>query len=141
MKPVFFGTTTHAGFFDMAQAELDKMVEYIQSIGPDERVRITIDKAKENRKVSNPQFRYYYGVICKLLGEHTGHTKDEIDSALKWMFLKQIDDLGVPFVPSKTQLTTVQIEQFHQRCRDWALVALDVYIPRPHEVKLDDIEF
>lgn len=90
---------------------------------------------KKTKKSSNAQNRYYYGVICKLLSEHTGHSIDEIDGQLKWKFLKEIDERGQEFVPSKMDLSTVDREEFHESCRRWAAVVLEVNIPLPNAVE------
>ena len=88
---------------------------------------------KKQKKSSNAQNNYYYGVIVKIISDHTGHTPDEIDSILKWKFLKQTDDKGMDFVPSKMDLTTKNREQFHEDCRRWGAVVLGLSIPLPNE--------
>ena len=89
----------------------------------------------KTKKSSLPQNRYYYGVICKLLSDHTGHTVDEMDCILKWKFLKQKDAKGMEYVPSKMDLSTVEREEFHEQCRRWAAIVLEVNIPLPGVVE------
>lgn len=89
---------------------------------------------KKQKKSSNAQNSYYYGVIVKIISDHTGHSLDEIDSILKWKFLRQTDEKGMDFVPSKMDLTTKTREQFHEDCRRWGAVVLGLSIPLPNEV-------
>lgn len=135
MDPVWSGFITQmrngGQFFEL---ELFSEFEiFCGRFKPGEKIEVIL--RKKTKKSSLPQNRYYYGVICKLLSEHTGHTVDEIDCILKWKFLKQKDEKGMEFVPSKMDLSTVDREKFHEDCRRWAAVVLEVNIPLPNSVE------
>jgi len=132
MIPIFSGKKT-GDFFDFN--DLDSVVNYLASFKENETLSVTIEKEKKPH--SDPQRRYYYGVIVKLIADFTGHDKNEIDSILKWEFLIRTDDRGIRYVPSKNDLTTVETEEFFEKCRNWALIALDLIIPLPNEVKIE----
>jgi hypothetical protein len=91
---------------------------------------------KKSKKASLPQNRYYYGVIVKIISDFTGHTTDEVDNQLKWKFLKQIDERGQEYVPSKMDLSTTDREAFHEKCRRWGAVVLELNIPLPGEYEV-----
>jgi hypothetical protein len=103
---------------------------------------IAITAEPWTRKTSNPQFAYYYAVPVKLLADHTGFTKDEMDVVLRNKFLsrpvsvpvKDGEFLMVCKVLSKTAVTTAQFEEFLTEVRNWAIADLGVVIPLPNEV-------
>lgn len=135
MDPVWSGYITK-GVHGAQFFELDLFNEFSVFLGrfkPDEKIEVIL--RKQTKKSSLPQNRYYYGVICKLLSGHTGHTVDEMDCILKWKFLKQKDAKGMEFVPSKMDLSTVEREEFHEQCRRWAAIVLEVNIPLPGVVE------
>jgi len=134
MDPVLTGhiTKTKGGFHFFDDALFDQMSVSCGTFVVDDKIEVIIRKRR--KQSSNAQNRYYYGVICKLLSDHTGHTVDEIDCILKWKYLKQKDAKGMEFVPSKMDLSTVDRETFHEDCRRWAAVVLEVNIPLPNQV-------
>lgn len=124
------------GMFEPYQ--FDTLVEWFQlNFKPDDEFELIIRKP---RKLSSlPQNRYYYGIIVKMISDYTGHTLAEVDTFLKWKFLKQTDEKGLEYVPSKMELTTVEKEQYHKSCRRWSLIALDLPIPLPHEIEIPEL--
>jgi len=88
------------------------------------------EKPKKNR--SNQQNRYYWGVICKLVADHTGYTPDEIHQILAHEFISYEKD-GKVFTMSTTKLKTSEFEAYLEDCRRWAATTLQVYIPLPNE--------
>lgn len=100
------------------------------------RVYILVDEERPNR--SNNQNSYYWGVVLKLISEHTGYTPEELHDILKYKFLgvedKKILNETVKVLKSTTKLNTLQFEEYLQRVRDWAQTKLNVFIPLPNEV-------
>lgn len=135
MDPVWPGYITKgrdgSHFFEFDR--LDQVIVFCGRFKVADKIEVIL--RKQTKKSSNAQNRYYYGVICKLLSEHTGHSIDEIDCILKWKFLKQTDAQGMEFVPSKMDLSTVDREEFHESCRRWAAVVLEVNIPLPERIE------
>lgn len=99
---------------------------------------VSIAVRQKRKAASNQQFRYEYGVIYKMIADHTGHTIEEVDLMMKYKFLRQIDDRGLEYIPSKTEMSTVEIEEYHTKIRQWAAVALDLYIPLPNECEIPE---
>ncbi len=134
MDPVWPGYITKgpdgSNFFELDL--FDEFAVFLGRFKPEDKIEVIL--RKQTKKSSNAQNRYYYGVICKLLSEHTGHSVEEIDCVLKWKFLKQTDGKGMEFVPSKMDLSTVDRETFHEDCRRWAAVVMEVNIPLPEKV-------
>lgn len=90
---------------------------------------------------SNNQNRYYWGVVVKLICDHTGYSADEIHEILKYKFLsypitllaKEKEELYV--ATSTTKLDTKQFEDYLSRVREWASIKLGVFIPQPNEAE------
>lgn len=95
---------------------------------------------KEMRLRSQPQSRYYFGVIIEILSNELGYTKNECHEILKELFLKTLKHLktknGVKEVwitKSTTNLTTIDFEEFLSQIRQWASIELSIYLPLPNE--------
>lgn len=95
---------------------------------------INIEKAKQIRSLQ--QNKYYWGVVVKILSQHTGYTSDETHQELARMFLKY-ENNGKLFVRSTTKLNTAEFEKFTEECRQWAASEMSVHIPLPNEITED----
>lgn len=93
------------------------------------------------KRTTDPQRRYYFGVIVAMVCEAAGYGpeyKDAMHEYLKGLFLK--DNSGpLPLTRSTQKLTTVEREEYHDHCRRWAAETFGLYIPMPNEVDLGDI--
>lgn len=139
MVPKFSATIT-TGPGGKLKVHLDAPAQYetwIRSLGPDRRVDVIVQPPVKER--SNRQNRYYRGVICKLLSEYTGHTKEEIHEALKWRFLRDDSDQNFQRTRSTASLTTKEFEEYVELCRQFG-DEMGCRIPLPNEVVLDDDE-
>lgn len=115
-------------------SELDKLMSVCKSLGDGTEAEMIIRKKKKHR--SNPQNAYYWGVVIKLIHDHTGQDANTIHGVLTGMFLKVKDWLDKERIRSTTELSTVEFEEYLEKCRQWAVIALDIYIPLPNEVEV-----
>ena len=90
-------------------------------------------REKKRGKRSDPQNRYYWGVVIKILGDHLGYARQEMHDALRWQFLRVEHDNGPPSVKSTTELDTMQFEEYLEEVRLWAYHDFQVTIPLPNE--------
>lgn len=89
------------------------------------------------KESTDPQRRYYHGVICKIIADETGHTPDEVHEFLAWEFLQIPDQkIRVRRSTGRGDLSTVEREEYHRKCREWASTTLNVYVPLPNEVDI-----
>ncbi len=109
----------------------------------DGEVLITVERIKAAR--SQPQNRYYWGVVVELLSEHTGYTPDEIHDVLKAKFIPKklalADGNGEvkgEFVigGTTTKLDKVAFGEYVESIRRWAAEDLHVVIPDPDTSRL-----
>lgn len=93
-------------------------------------------ETKIRKPRSTPQNRYLWGVVYELLSAHTGYTTDEIHEICKHKFLKAFIEIAgeeIEITKSTTSLTTVEMENYLTKIREWASIHLQLSIPEPNE--------
>lgn len=108
-----------------------KVREYLITL-EGKRFDATIRKERSQR--STNQNNYYFGVVCKVLGDYFGYEVDDMHEALKLKFL-QIGPCDVPTVKSTTKLNTTEFEEYLERIRRWAATEYSVVVPLPNEAE------
>ena len=97
---------------------------------------VAIKKKRANR--SGSQNRYYWSVVIAYISEETGFTKEEAHQIMGRMFLKYVktvpDGTEEVFVRSTTSLNTLEMTEYIESIRTFALSGLGTYIPDPNEV-------
>lgn len=91
---------------------------------------ISIKPKKNNRSVQ--QNRYMWGVVYKLIAEHTGYTVDEIHQLMKDRFLSY-ERNDVTFHGRTSKLKTSEFEVYLENIRRFAAMDLGIHIPDPNE--------
>lgn len=115
--------------------------KYVETLGDGE-LEIVVRGAKSDR--SNPQNRYYWGVVISLIADHTGVDQMDLHEILKNKFLrevvcfqtktgKQLEIVG----RSTTELKTNEFEEYLAQVRAWAGAELGIAIPLPNEVEVN----
>lgn len=98
--------------------------------------KITLEGKRYNRNRSNHQNAYYWGVVLRILSEHTGHSSDELHEYCKSKFNpKHIEINGQIELIGKTtqEMSTIEFEDYLEKVRIWAATELGVSIPLPNE--------
>ncbi len=126
--PVWIGAVDKAG--KLTLADRDALSGYLRGlIGP---VELVIRKRRAKR--SDPQNRYYWGVVIALTAEYCGYQPEEMHDAWKLKLLRQEDpDHPMPTIRSTTSLSTQEFEDYLERIRTIAATDLGVVIPLPNE--------
>lgn len=88
-------------------------------------------RAKDKRSLN--QNSYYWGVVVKIIADHTGYTPEETHQELARMFLAYEKD-GKIFTQSTAKLDTLEFENYLERSRKWAWSQFELTIPLPNEV-------
>ena len=104
--------------------------------------RVTITEHHERR--TNPQNKYYWGVVLPIISLETGYTVDETHEVLKQMFLqKEIVNRKTGQVNRVTDSTamqdTQQFAEYIDKIITWAMTELDCYIPDPAKTTIQSI--
>ena len=97
---------------------------------------VSFKKNKPTRSLA--QGRYYWGVVLAYLSEETGFTKDEAHQLMQRQFLKYVKDVpdgtSELFVRSTTSLNTIEMNEYIEQIRIFAVSELGCYIPEPNEI-------
>ena len=128
MIPVFTGTVINNNF---KPDNLQRLSEYLKTL---EGVPCEATVRKRKAQRSNNQNNYYFGVVCKILGDYFGYTEDEMHDALKMKFLRR-GACDLETVRSTTKLNTSEFEEYLEKIRRWAITDYNVNIPLPNEVE------
>ena len=89
---------------------------------------------------SNPQNKYYWGVIVQTLSDELGYTRNEIHDLIKYRFLSTPDivkgrtgQVMLQRTKSTTELDTKSFESLMSEIREWASIELGIYLQEPNE--------
>jgi hypothetical protein len=109
---------------------------------------------RKRRSRTDKQRRYYFGVIIRMIamesyGEESKETMMKIHEFLKATYLKDFIEFRLPdgrilveeIIKSTEDLNTVEEEEYHEECRRWASIELNLYIPLPNEVDWDSVGY
>jgi hypothetical protein len=95
-----------------------------------------IIKKKGRSKVR--QYRYLYGVVYKLIADHTGFSTYYVDIYMKTMFyFDVVNSIRVPRAKSSDSFTTKEFTDYIDNVRKWSLEFLGVRIPEANEVGME----
>jgi len=128
------GKTLRATIKD-GKIEYQNPEEYREIIKLLEGLPIVVRIEKWYKKRSNPQNRYYWGIVVAIISESTGEDDlDAIHEVLKRKFLPKKTVLGedIPEVSTK-KLKTIEFEDYMSNIRMWASRDYNIYIPEPNE--------
>ena len=92
---------------------------------------LTVNKVTKSR--SGNQNRYAHGVVFPMMAECMGCEMEEAKDALKFEFLRKPLDCGKWTTRQTSSLTTVEFEEFLEKCRRMAVDMFNCYIPEPNE--------
>lgn len=127
MNPIFSATKDESGFKVHSREKLKAYIRGLKLGAYD----VVIKKHEKQR--SNPQNKYYWAVVCRMIADETGLTPDEAHEALKIKFLPKHHDL-LPTVKSTTKLSTIEFQAYIAEITMWAAEFLQLIIPDPNEV-------
>ena len=93
-------------------------------------VEVVVQRARKHR--SDPQNKYYWGVVIAIISGATGFNSQEGHDAMRVKFLTDMTG-ELPKVKSTTELTTVEFMDYVAQIQQFASEFLDVYIPDPDQ--------
>ncbi len=142
MIPVFTGKVTcynaNATSLIVPRILFDKPLYYADYLKTltDKNVEVIVRKQRAQR--SNNQNNYYFGVVCKILGDYFGYTEDEMHEALKIHFLTK-GACDIPTVGSTAKMNTAEFEDYLTKIKRWAASEYGVIIPDPNEIDVPEV--
>ncbi len=136
--PIFKGWI-EKGYPNFNDETLAIMLPYFEQMEGD---AVTMCVKKFRKQRSNLQNAYYWGVIIKMICDHSGYqTREEykqVHDTLRGMFLRREGLWGKEITLSTSALDTVEFEKYQKQIRQWAAIALDLYIPEPNECEIPE---
>jgi len=104
--------------------------KYINSVYG--QVEIIVRRKKEIRSLK--ENNYYWGVVIRLTADYAGLLDDEMHKAWQWKFLRKQTG-KIETVRSTTSLSTVEMEEYLEKIRVFALDEWNLKVPLPNEVE------
>ena len=87
---------------------------------------------------TNPQNRYYFGVLIPIIAEWSGNKKDEVHEYLKAKFL--FDKSGkIPRIKSTTELSTKEFSKYWEEITLFFAESFQVVIPAPNDPFMEQL--
>ena len=119
----------------------NKIIEAYQSF-EGKRIEVTFQRAKKKR--SNPQNRYYWGVIVPFFQQGIKECFGELWSAekthehlkLNFNFEEKVNvktSEVTKLYKSTSENSTIEMEEYHERIRVWMFDNMDIVVPLPNE--------
>ena len=128
MNPVF------SGRIEQGKVIYNNPTRYLAQVHSLEGKRIECVLRQEKSKRSNKQNNYYFGVVCKVLGDYFGYDTEEMHDALKYKFLRK-GAADLETVQSTTKMNTAEFEEYLEKIRRWAATDYGVVVPLPNEAE------
>jgi hypothetical protein len=130
VTPIFQGTIQEGKLM------LDDKYRFLNYLSSMNGKRVTISVEKEKKKRSLNQNQYYWGVVLKLIADHTGAEPEEVHDALKMQFTSKrfVGNLVAP--ASTKKLDTIDFEAYLEKVRRWVQEELNVTIPLSHQAQV-----
>jgi hypothetical protein len=88
------------------------------------------------RQRSLEQNAYYWGVVVKMISDHTGYNKDEVHLKLCFLFNAEMIEVKGEYHRqgrSTTKINTKEFGEFLEQIRIWASTELGIDLPEPGE--------
>lgn len=123
-----------SGRLNPSLAQQQAMDTYLQTR---EGKAVSVKFCRPTNSRSQEQNRYLWGVCYTMLAAETGHSTEELHTALKEILLpRKFITLGnreVEVTKSTADLNTTEFEHYLERLRVWAQTELGIRIPLPNE--------
>ena len=117
----------------------DQAEDLIANLNPAYAWKVVAVRHRKQR--SNPQNRYHFGVVCRMICDETGNEVDDVHEFLlgEYAGWETYDVLGtLKKRPSRRShdMDVETFESFNEYCRAWAGQNLGILIPAPGETIL-----
>lgn len=132
MVPILRAFVDAHGSLKLSEPQRGLLERHLATL-KDKPVDVVIRRHREQR--TDPQNRYYFGVVVPLIAEHCGYTHSEMHELLAMKFLRLDDDpvTGSPRRKHTPDTDTAEFAAYLDSCIQFG-AELDVYIPSPSEV-------
>jgi hypothetical protein len=133
IKPVFTGEVKNS------KIQFDDDIAYQIWIADLNGKRVRVIVEQETYKRTDPQNKYYWGVVVEILSQELGYETEEVHNLLKSMFLKRRVILkGKEYISigSTAKLNTAQFTDYIEKIKRFASMELSIIIPESENVSI-----
>ena len=133
LKPVFTGEIKNN------EIKIDDEIGYQIWIADLNGKRVRVIVEQETYKRTDPQNKYYWGVVVELLSQELGYETEEVHNLLKSMFLKRRVILkGKEYISigSTAKLSTSQFTDYIEKIKRFSSLELSIIIPESENVAI-----
>lgn len=133
LTPVFKGFVSAEG--QLLLADRKSFLDYLKSQAG-KHVEVIVQRVRKMR--SKAQNDYLHAVIIRTLANEWGWEEREMKEYLLVQFApRRAAEKGPGKIIRTSEMTTVQLNEFCELIRRWAMVEHQVYLPEPNEVIID----
>ena len=132
----------HRGVVRLGKFQPDYKEGFLAEFQRLEGKRVEVTVRPESKQRTNPQNKYYWGVVLRLISEETGYDTEELHNIFKGMFLREAAEITkgdkrvvIPYIKSTRDLDTKEFDEYIEKIKRWAAMELSLYIPDPNEVE------
>jgi hypothetical protein len=123
--------STFTASIENGNLHIDNPAEYNRHINSLNGKRVNVTVEKQTRRRTLDQNAWYWGVVLKLISEHTGQDAQSLHEAFKYMFSDKITIKGLVIPKSSRTRDTIDFSEYCENIRQWARAFLGVEIPDP----------
>lgn len=128
--PRFVGKVERGKLYVADREQFDRYLTSLQGM-----VEVVVKKWRKNRSLD--QNAWYWGVILRLIADHTGYDSNELHEIYKIRFLesREVDFEGTRYhiIKTTTKLSTVEFGEYLEKVIQHA-AELEIVIPPPQKV-------
>jgi hypothetical protein len=150
VTPQFYGLIGPDRKLALDQQSKRKLPSWLATFKPGAKVRLIIEADKQFKKGSDAYWRYYRGVVVKMIAESTGNEPDAVHEEAKVMFNRKAYTIKDPntgeeklkyYAASAYNLPADERAEFIEKVRVWGMeFCPGLYIPLPGEAYLPDVQ-
>ena len=136
ITPLFYGVV------NKGKLTLQKADEFKETLSKFEGKEVALHITKAEYVRTGQENRYMWGVVIRMIAEEMAILPEEAHDFLKSLFLKVgVDANGKRYEITKStaSLSIGDFEDYLEKVRQWAASELEIHIPLPNEVSLDDL--
>ncbi len=128
-------TSPFTGTIQDGKLLLDNKPEFTAHLHTLNGKRVNVSVEKQTRRRSQDQNEWYWGVILKMISQHTGQDPQSLHEAFKYKFSEKITLNGLVIPQSTRTRDTIDFSAYCESIRQWAREFLNLDIPDPKKIQ------
>lgn len=97
-------------------------------------LEVIVRKFRKRKDGSDQQRGYYWAVIVRMISDYTGDDEESVHETMTVKFAPWETYKGKRRRVRYSKMSTVQREEYQEKCRVWAIQFLSLNVPLPNQV-------